>query len=32
MIDKDGAVNHKWQTTKNNSTGRWEWSDDWAQL
>jgi astacin len=32
MIDKDGVVNHKWQTTKNNNTGRWEWSDDWAQL
>jgi hypothetical protein len=23
---------HRWQTTKNSNTGRWEWSDDWAQL
>jgi hypothetical protein len=32
MIDNDGVVNHKWQTTKNSNTGRWYWSDDWTQL
>ena len=31
MIDKDGVVNHKWQT-KNDNTGRWNWFDDWAKL